>query len=330
MKTGIFTGGKEDGNGQIVVQVHDDGSLSATPIPQKDLPKDTTLPPSVGITAIKESGGDTLIVGAIADGEATKRVGKTLVGYTASGGINGTSIKPLTADVGTYATLTVDYAAQGTLPAFTAAGAGPGKTLTANANGALTVDGVLMTVGKRILYQFGNNAAQANRGLYTVTAAGSAGTPWILTRTTDFDENVLTEINDGNLINVTSGTDAGKTYRFTFRPGYDHTIDVAARLLFALVDATSDVKLAVSSGNIRAFKDAAGNFGNVIADAQVQSPLGAFDTLTVAVGFTNITGTSLPGAGIPDATGGSVIDAECRAQTAAIAAFLRSIGFIAP
>jgi hypothetical protein len=62
---------------------------------------------------------------------------------------------------------------------------GVGATLTANANGALSVDSVAVVVGNRILVK--NEVTQANNGVYTVTQTGSAGAPYILTRASDFD-----------------------------------------------------------------------------------------------------------------------------------------------
>ncbi len=63
--------------------------------------------------------------------------------------------------------------------------AGVGATLTATANGALTVDGYAVQVGDLILVK--NETAQANNGLYTATAAGGAGAPYVLTRHTSMD-----------------------------------------------------------------------------------------------------------------------------------------------
>ena len=48
-------------------------------------------------------------------------------------------------------TFTVRMASVAALPTSTAAGAGPGKTLTENGNGALVVDGVVAVIGDRIL-----------------------------------------------------------------------------------------------------------------------------------------------------------------------------------
>lgn len=63
---------------------------------------------------------------------------------------------------------------------------GVGATLTENANGALPAqDGITLVNGDRLLVK--NEAAPENNGLYVVTDVGSAGTPYILTRTTDAD-----------------------------------------------------------------------------------------------------------------------------------------------
>lgn len=63
--------------------------------------------------------------------------------------------------------------------------AGLGATLTATSNGALTVDGYAVQVADNILVK--NEVAGANNGLYTVTAAGGAGAPYVLTRHTNMD-----------------------------------------------------------------------------------------------------------------------------------------------
>lgn len=75
------------------------------------------------------------------------------------------------------------------LPANTYANGalGVGATLTANANGALPlIDTVSLVVGNRVLIK--NEVAQLKNGIYVVTDLGSAGTPWILTRATDYDQ----------------------------------------------------------------------------------------------------------------------------------------------
>lgn len=77
------------------------------------------------------------------------------------------------------------------LPAYTYnnGSSGVGATITANANGALTVDGVTgFSVGDRILVKDETAGNAPYNGIYTVTAAGGVGSPFVLTRATDNDQ----------------------------------------------------------------------------------------------------------------------------------------------
>lgn len=76
--------------------------------------------------------------------------------------------------------LTVDLLRATALPAYTAST--DGNTLTANANGALTVDGVVVTAGKLLGYGFASGPATAEGGVFEVVQPGTVGTPWILRR----------------------------------------------------------------------------------------------------------------------------------------------------
>ncbi len=97
---------------------------------------------------------------------------------------------------------------------------GVGATLTANANGALSVDGVAVAVGNRILVK--NEVAGANNGVYVVTDTGSSGgpgpgpggsNPYILTRATDFDSagTGVDQIDAGDFFLVTAGSTLANT-----------------------------------------------------------------------------------------------------------------------
>jgi hypothetical protein len=101
----------------------------------------------------------------------------------------------------------VDLATTTALPAntYNNGASGVGATLTANANGALSVDSTLTVVGNRILVK--NEVTQANNGVYVVTQVGSAGTPYILTRAADFDTagTGVDQIDEGDFFLVTSG-----------------------------------------------------------------------------------------------------------------------------
>jgi hypothetical protein len=83
---------------------------------------------------------------------------------------------------------------------------GVGATLTASANGALTVDSVAVSVGNRILVK--DQASALQNGVYTVTTVGSASVPFLLTRATDMNTsgNGYNQINAGNYFLITAGT----------------------------------------------------------------------------------------------------------------------------
>jgi hypothetical protein len=92
---------------------------------------------------------------------------------------------------------------------------GVGATLTnAGTQVALTIDGVLMTVNKRVLIY--NQTNQFENGVYTVTTVGDGSTNWVLTRATDADTYGLRDPNAlgyNDAFFVTNGnTGAGETY----------------------------------------------------------------------------------------------------------------------
>jgi hypothetical protein len=102
----------------------------------------------------------------------------------------------------------VELATTAALPAntYNNGTSGVGATLTANANGILSVDSTVTVVSNRVLVK--NEATQANNGVYTVTQVGTAGTPYILTRATDMDTvgTGVNQIDEGDFFLVTSGT----------------------------------------------------------------------------------------------------------------------------
>jgi len=86
---------------------------------------------------------------------------------------------------------------------------GVGATLTANVNGAIgTVGGYAsLAINSRVLVK--NQASQIQNGIYVVTQLGSAGTPWILTRASDFDGSPTSEVAAGDFMYVQEGTLGG-------------------------------------------------------------------------------------------------------------------------
>jgi hypothetical protein len=95
------------------------------------------------------------------------------------------------------------------LPAYTYNNGtgGVGATITANANGALSIDGVAVVAGNRVLIKNEVGAAQADHGVYVVTQTGNGSTPFILTRATDFDSTGtgVDQIDAGDFFLVTAG-----------------------------------------------------------------------------------------------------------------------------
>jgi hypothetical protein len=169
--------------------------------------------------------------------------GKTVTGGTFTGGtINNTSVGATTPSTGAFTTFTtstgqittapanandlvnktyVDAIAAGltfhaacnlattaALPTVTYSNgtAGVGATLTASANGALTVDSVTPSVGNRILVK--DQASALQNGVYTVTTVGDGSTPFLLTRATDMNTSGsgYNQINAGNYFLITAGT----------------------------------------------------------------------------------------------------------------------------
>jgi hypothetical protein len=88
----------------------------------------------------------------------------------------GLTPKP-TAQVATAAALPSNVYANGT--------AGVGATLTASANGVLTVDSYVVLLNDLVLVR--NEVAQANNGLYQVTTLGTGSVKYVLTRHPDMD-----------------------------------------------------------------------------------------------------------------------------------------------
>lgn len=85
----------------------------------------------------------------------------------------------------------VDLATFAALPAYTQSGSEATGQLEANANGALTVDGVAVTIGMRIFVTLG--AVEKDNGIYEVIKAGGAGEKWRLLRAVDANTGALLE-----------------------------------------------------------------------------------------------------------------------------------------
>ena len=74
-------------------------------------------------------------------------------------------------------------------------------TLTANANGALSLDGISVVANDRVLIK--NQASAVQNGIYTVTAIGSGSAVFVLTRA--IDANTAAKLTGGSFAFVESG-----------------------------------------------------------------------------------------------------------------------------
>jgi hypothetical protein len=107
----------------------------------------------------------------------------------------------------------VEYATAAALPAYTYNNgtSGVGATITANANGALSIDGSNPSAGARVLIKNEIGANAPYNGIYVVTDAGSAGAPFVLTRSTDFDNGSPSGEIPGAFTFVEAGTNNADT-----------------------------------------------------------------------------------------------------------------------
>jgi hypothetical protein len=79
---------------------------------------------------------------------------------------------------------------------------GVGATLTATVNGAFALDGISnLGVNARVLVK--NQTQQLQNGIYRLTSLGTASTPWVLTRSPDYD--TPSQLNTGEVVFVSSG-----------------------------------------------------------------------------------------------------------------------------
>jgi len=81
---------------------------------------------------------------------------------------------------------------------------GVGATLTADANGAVSIDSISLSSGDRVLVK--NQSDASENGIYSVTTVGDVSNPFVLTRTIDADSS--SEVTGGMFTFVEEGTNA--------------------------------------------------------------------------------------------------------------------------
>jgi len=174
----------------------------------------------------------------------------------------------------------VRVATDAALPAYTQAGAGVGATLTADAVGVLTVDGVAMVLGDDVLVKDEAGVpGDADHGLYSMTTEGTAGVAFVLTRRPDADSD--SEVTANMSVGVAEGTVNADTY-WSITTNDPIVVDTTLVAFAQIASANTEAEL----GFIRVFigKSAAGsetptysstNF--VVDTTSLETAIGALD-----------------------------------------------------
>ena len=197
------------------------------------------------------------------------------------------------------------------------------STLTAASNGILSVDGVTVTLGDRILVK--NQSSPGQNGIYAVTFTGSSSTRWRLTRTVDADETA--ELPNGTAVHVTKGLlNQNTTYELAFASS---TPVIGETQLDATLLATGySVQLTSTAGSINTPSVYLPGQGIIVADSAILNAatgiLANSDAKTLSatttrgsIGINSVGGVSFSGftggGGVNLKAGGSITDATVQA-----------------
>ena len=211
--------------------------------------------------------------------------------------------------------------------------AGVGATLTAGSNGAISIDGVSLSLNDRVLVKDQSTAAQ--NGIYYVSTVGDGSTAYVLTRATDADQP--SELTGGSFTFVEEGTDnADNGYVFTHNgsPTFGTTsLDVAqfsgAGQLTAgdaLTKTGNQLDVAVDDSSIEISSDALQVKASGITNTMLAGSIENTKLSNSSISFTDESSTSgsvslggtlefLAGEGINTTASGSTLTIEAEDAT---------------
>lgn len=178
---------------------------------------------------------------------------------------------------------------------------GVGATLTnAAAMVALTLDGISLSVGDRVLIK--DQTAQEQNGIYTVTTVGSGAANWVITRATDYDTSA--EIISGTYTIVEDGT-ANSSNMFVMTTNGTITVGTTAIVWSAFnsaanINVTAPITksgntialttpLAATFGGTGVSNSATITLGGAISTAAAFTTSGANALTLTTTGSTNVT-----------------------------------------
>lgn len=147
-----------------------------------------------------------------------------------------------------------------------------GQTLTANSNGAISIDGENLVLNDRLLVKNQTNATE--NGIYRVTTVGDGGSSYVLTRSDDFNTSV--EAGAGAFTYVEAGTtNQGRSFVQTTRNVTLDTSDVIFSVFGDVAIGTNSIandkleQVAEATVKGRAAGGGAGNVSDLTADQLV-------------------------------------------------------------
>lgn len=179
----------------------------------------------------------------------------------------------------------------------------PNFKLTATSNGAISIDGVSLSLNDRVLVK--NQSTGSENGIYYVSTVGDGSNPYVLTRATDFDES--SESLSGTYTFITSGS-TNSTTGFILTTTGTITLDTTSLTFTQFSAATAYIAGDGMSLTGLTFNVGAGTGITVSADTvSVDTTLVATTTNVLSMSNKTLTSPVLTTPSVTGGTAGSVL-----------------------